>query len=270
MNKNIDNVSGLIGKSPFPNLQDRKKPEEAVIDVCGLTKRYKDFVALDNINLQVNRGEIFGFLGHNGAGKTTTVNILTTLLSPTEGGARICGLDIQKNSIDIRKKIGYLPENVKFYENLTAYENLSFFAKLSGIQNPKVKIFEILDYLEFRGFENKKIGEFSKGMKQRIGIAQAIIHDPEILFLDEPTSGLDPSGVKKLREVILNLNREKHITIFMNTHLLSEVAKTCSTIGILSHGRLIYKDSLENTLNKFKDEATLEDIFLNIGNGSKK
>ncbi|MHB1376300.1 MAG: ABC transporter ATP-binding protein [Candidatus Humimicrobiaceae bacterium] len=270
MNKNIDNITNLSERSQMKNLQDKKKSQEAVIDVFGLTKRYKDFVALDNLSLQVNKGEIFGFLGHNGAGKTTTVNIFTTLLSPTEGGARICGFDIQKNSMDVRKKIGYLPENVKFYENLTAYENLSFFAKLSGIQNPKVKIFEVLDYLEFRGFENKKIGEFSKGMKQRIGIAQAIMHDPEILFLDEPTSGLDPSGVKKLREVILNLNREKHITIFMNTHLLSEVARTCSTIGILSHGSLIYKDSLENTLNKFKDETTLEDIFLNIGNWSNK
>jgi ABC-2 type transport system ATP-binding protein len=270
MNKNIDNITNLNERSQVPNLQNKKISEVAVIDVLGLTKRYKDLVALDNLNLQVNKGEIFGFLGHNGAGKTTTVNILTTLLSPTEGGARICGLDIQKNSMDVRKKIGYLPENVKFYENLTAYENLSFFAKLSGIQNPKVKIFEVLDYLEFRGFENKKIGEFSKGMKQRIGIAQAIMHDPEILFLDEPTSGLDPSGVKKLREVILNLNKEEHITIFMNTHLLSEVARTCSTIGILSHGSLIYKDSLENTLNKFKDETTLEDIFLNIGNWSKK
>ena len=167
------------------------------LQISNVSKSFDRKKVVDNISFDVRSGEVFGFLGPNGAGKTTTVNILTTLLSPTEGGARICGLDIQKNSMDVRKKIGYLPENVKFYENLTAYENLSFFAKLSGIQNPKVKIFEVLDYLEFRGFENKKIGEFSKGMKQRIGIAQAIMHDPEILFLDEPTSGLDPSGVKK-------------------------------------------------------------------------
>ncbi|MCL4385504.1 MAG: ABC transporter ATP-binding protein [Actinobacteria bacterium] len=207
---------------------------------------------------------MFGFLGHNGAGKTTTINIFTTLLLPTEGNVKICGLDIIKDSLAVRKKIGYLPENVKFYDNLTAFENLKYFALLSGIKNPETKISEVLEYLDFKGFENKKIGEFSKGMKQRIGIAQAIIHDPEILFLDEPSSGLDPFGIKKLREIIINLNRGKHMTIFMNTHLLSEVSKMCTTIGILNHGKLIYKDALKNTMSIFKDDTNLEDIYLSI------
>lgn len=157
-----------------------------------------------------------------------------------------------------------MPENVKFYDNLTAFENLKYFALLSGIKNPETKISEVLEYLDFKGFENKKIGEFSKGMKQRIGIAQAIIHDPEILFLDEPSSGLDPFGIKKLREIIINLNRGKHMTIFMNTHLLSEVSKMCTTIGILNHGKLIYKDALKNTMSIFKDDTNLEDIYLSI------
>jgi ABC-2 type transport system ATP-binding protein len=235
-----------------------------IIDTKSLTKKYKNIIALDNLNLQVSRGEIFGFLGHNGAGKTTTVNILTTLLAPTSGSAKICGFDVNKDSLEVRKRIGYLPENVKFYENLTAYENLEFFAKLSGLKNPKSKIDEVLKFLEFQGFENRKLGEFSKGMRQRIGIAQAIIHEPEVLFLDEPTSGLDPMGVKNLREIILKLNQEKNITIFMNTHLLSEVAKTCTTIGVLNHGKLIYKDSLENTMAKFKDDVSLEAIYFNI------
>lgn len=237
---------------------------QTLIKTRSLTKNYRDQIVLDNLDLEINKGEIFGFLGHNGAGKTTTVNILTTLLEPTSGYAEIAGYDVVKQSLEVRKRIGYLPENVEFYDNLTAQENLLYFARLSGASEPLKKIKKTLEFLEFSGFENKKLGEFSKGMRQRIGIAQAILHDPEILFLDEPTSGLDPMGVKTLREIILKLNRDRGITIFMNTHLLSEVAKTCTSIGVINHGRLIYHDTLENTLKKFKDESSLEDIYLDI------
>ncbi len=240
------------------------KQTEPIISTHSLTKRYKSFVALDDLNLKVLQGEIFGFLGHNGAGKTTTVSILTTLLLPTSGTASVCGFDIVKESIEVKKRIGYLPENVKFYDNLTAYENLEYLAKLSGIKDPKVKIAEVLEFLEFTGIENKKIGEFSKGMRQRIGIAQAILHDPKVLFLDEPASGLDPMGIRKLRETIIALNKKKGMTIFMNTHLLSEVAKICTTIGVLSNAKLIYKDSFENTLRKFHDEDSLEEIYFSM------
>jgi len=236
-----------------------------IIETQSLTKKYDGAIALDNLDLQVKQGEIFGFLGHNGAGKTTTVNILTTLLAPTSGSATICGFDIMRENMQVKKCIGYLPENVKFYDNLTAFENLEYFAKLSGVQNPKEKISEVLEFIEFTGIENKKLGEFSKGMRQRIGIAQAIIHEPKVLFLDEPTSGLDPMGIKKLREVILKLKHEKQMTIFMNTHLLSEVAKVCTTIGVLNHGKLIYKETLENMLKRFSDENSLEDIYFAIG-----
>jgi ABC-2 type transport system ATP-binding protein len=246
-----------------------KDSKEIVIKTEGLTKKYGDFIALKNLNLQIIKGEIFGFLGHNGAGKTTTVNILTTLLNPTSGIASICNFDIEKESLEVRRRIGYLPENVKFYENLTAFENLDYLAKLSGLTKTENKIREVISFLEFTGFENKKIGHFSKGMKQKIGIAQAIIHEPEVLFLDEPTSGLDPFGIKNLREIIIKINKEKGITIFMNTHLLSEVSKMCTTIGVLNHGNLIYKDSLENTLKKFKDDVSLEDIYLSIDNNIK-
>lgn len=237
---------------------------QPIISTKNLTKKYKEDFALNNLNLNINKGEIFGFLGHNGAGKTTTVSILTTLITPTSGIASICGFDTQTESIEVQKRIGYLPENVKFYDNLTVYENLEYLAKLSGINNPKDKIDEVLKFIDFTGYENKKLGEFSKGMRQRIGIAQAILHDPEVLFLDEPTSGLDPMGIKKLREIIIKLNKEKGMTIFMNTHLLSEVAKTCTTIGVLNHGKLIYLDSLENTMKKFKDESSLEEIYFSM------
>jgi len=237
---------------------------DAIISTNSLTKKYKDTIALDALDMTINKGEIFGFLGHNGAGKTTTVSMLTTLLPPTSGTASVCGYDVVTESFEVKKKIGYLPENVKFYDNLTAYENLLYLANLSGIHNPKEKITEVLEFLEFTGVENKKLAEFSKGMRQRIGIAQAILHDPQVLFLDEPTSGLDPMGIKKLRETILKLNQEKGMTIFMNTHLLSEVAKTCTTIGVLSHGKLIYKDSLKNTIQRFHDENSLEDIYFSM------
>ena len=237
-----------------------------IIKTINLSKKYKNGVALDNLNLDIKKGEVFGFLGHNGAGKTTTVSILTTLLAQSSGDASICGFDIKKENKEVKKRIGYLPENVKFYDNLTVYENLEYLAKLSGIKDPKKKINETLEFIDFLGYENRKIGEFSKGMRQRIGIAQAILHDPEILFLDEPTSGLDPMGIKKLREIIVKLNKEKGMTIFMNTHLLSEVSKTCTTIGVLSHGKMIYLDSLENTMNKFENESSLEEIYFSVEN----
>lgn len=237
---------------------------ESIIKINNLSHAYTGNKVLDDLSLDIYKGEIFGFLGHNGAGKTTTVNILTTLLNPTSGTALVCGFDVVKDSMEVRKSIGYLPENVKFYDNLTAYENLEFFAKLSGISKPQNKINDVLDFLDFQEFKDKKIGEFSKGMRQRIGIAQAIIHDPKVLFLDEPTSGLDPMGIKNLRDIILKLNREKGMTIFMNTHLLSEVAKTCSTIGVLNHGKLIYKDTLAETMKRFKDEDSLERIYFNL------
>ncbi len=235
-----------------------------IIETEDLNHSYNSHPVLENLNLTINEGEIFGFLGHNGAGKTTTINILTTLLKQTSGKARVAGFDTVKESMKVRQSIGYLPENVTFYNDLTAFENLAYFAKLSGVKNVKEKIREVLDFLDFRGIENKRLGEFSKGMRQRIGIAQAIIHNPKILFLDEPTSGLDPLGIKNLREIIIRLNSEKNMTIFMNTHLLSEVAKTCTSIGVLNHGKLIYKDSLANTLKKFPDEISLEEIYIHM------
>jgi ABC-2 type transport system ATP-binding protein len=235
------------------------------ISVNKLTKTYNGQMAIEDISLNIQQGEIFGFLGHNGVGKTTTVNILTTLLDLSSGSAEVCGHDVVKDSMSVRRMIGYLPENVQFYDALTLHENLAFFARLSGISKPGDRIREVLQFLEFTGFEHQKLATFSKGMRQRVGIAQAILHKPEVLFLDEPTSGLDPQGVKTLRESIIRLNKELGMTIFMNTHLLSEVTKTCTSIGILSGGRLIYHDSLAKTLEAFPGRDSLEDIYLSIG-----
>jgi ABC-2 type transport system ATP-binding protein len=248
----------------YLNELELHKNMEIIIDAKNLTKKYGSFIAVNKLNLQIKKGEIFGFLGHNGAGKTTTMNMLTTLLPPTEGKALISGKELTREGMEVRKLIGYVPENVQLYENLTAYENLEYFAKLSGIIEPSKKIIKVLDFLDANSYKDKKIKECSKGMRQRIGIAQGIIHEPLILFLDEPTSGLDPSGVKQLRDILKKLNKEKGMTIFLNTHLLSEVKQICTSIGVLNHGNLIYNDSLENTIKKFKNEESLEKIYLSI------
>ena len=237
---------------------------EIAIRTQGLTKTYGDTDAVRSLDLTVRSGEVFGLLGHNGAGKTTTVTMLTTLLEPTSGSIEIGGADALTAPDDVRRVIGYLPENVQFYDNLTAMENLSFFAELSGLRRPRQRILDVLDYLDFSGVEDRRLGTFSKGMRQRIGIAQAILHSPSVLFLDEPTSGLDPEGVHQLREVIVGLNRDLGMTVFMNTHLLSEVTRTCTSIGILRHGDLVFSDSLEATRATFPENASLEEIYLSF------
>ena len=232
-----------------------------------LTKKYQDFTAVDNLNLKVNDGAIFGFLGHNGAGKTTTLSMLTTLILPTSGTATIDGYDVVKDNLQVRNLLGYLPENVMLYGDLTARENLRFFGKLANVKDVDKNIDEVLALLNFTEWTDKKVKTFSKGMRQRIGIAQAILHKPKILFLDEPTSGLDPQGTKDIRNILLKINKDWGTTIFMNTHLLSEVTKICTDIGIISHGKLLISESIANLEEKFKEEKSLEEIYFKIEGG---
>jgi ABC-2 type transport system ATP-binding protein len=236
----------------------------AAIRIENLTKRYGAFSALNDLSLEIHRGEIFGFLGHNGAGKTTTVNILTTLLKPTSGSAQICGCDVESESMKARAHIGYVPENVRLYGAMTARENLLFFAKLSGVTDTQARVGEVLKILECPELIDRKVGAMSKGQRQRIGLAQAILHQPDVLFLDEPTSGLDPLGVKMLRDLFLKLNKELGMTIFMNTHLIGEVAKTCTAIGILNQGNLVYRDTKAAALTKFGSDQSLEELYFSL------
>ena len=242
----------------------KEQDAEPIVEINGLGHSYGANAVLHGIDLSIHPGEIFGFLGHNGAGKTTTLHILTTLIAPTTGTARVCGYDVVKERLQVQRSIGYLPENVRLYDGLTAAENLRFFAKLSGVDDPSTAVKATLDFLGCGELADRRVGTFSKGMRQRIGIAQAILHGPRVLFLDEPTSGLDPMGVRQLRETILRLNAELGMTIFMNTHLLSEVSRVCTTIGVLGEGVLIYNDSLAKTLERFPDEASLEGIYVRL------
>ena len=233
-----------------------------------VTKHYQDIVALDDLSLEVSDGAIFGFLGHNGAGKTTALSIFSTLILPTSGSVTINGMDVVKDNLKVRGILGYLPENVSLYGELTVRENLRFLGRLSEMKKVDQAIDETLEMLEFSQWSDSKVKILSKGMRQRVGIAQSILHKPKILFLDEPTSGLDPEGSADIREILLRINAELRTTIFMNTHMLSEVTKTCSDIGIISHGKLLLADTLKNIEMQYKDCNSLEEIYFRIGKGA--
>ncbi len=238
-----------------------------MLELKNITKNYGEFRAVDHLNLKIKDGSIFGFLGHNGAGKTTTLSMLSTLILPTEGSAEIDGLDIVRDNLEVRKLIGYLPENVMLYGDLSATENLRFFGKLSGVSKVDIRIIEILDMLGLLEWKDVKVGTFSKGMRQRIGIAQALLHQPKVLLLDEPSSGLDPKGTRDMRDILKLINKEMGTTIFMNTHLLSEVTKICTDIGIISKGKILFSGSLEKLERDYGRAKSLEEIYFDIEGG---
>lgn len=237
---------------------------EFVVETRQLTKRYGEHTAVKNLSLSVERGEVFGFLGHNGAGKTTTIHLLTTLLRPTSGMALVCGKSIAEQSLEVRRHLGYVPENVRLYDTMTARANLRFFARLSGVEDADRRIDETLEFLECRELATRLVGSFSKGLRQRIGLAQAMLHRPDVLFLDEPTSGLDPMGIKTLRDLIVRLNREFGTTIFMNTHLISEISRTCTSIGVLNYGELVFRDTIAKVTERYGNDSSLEDLYLSV------
>jgi ABC-2 type transport system ATP-binding protein len=225
-----------------------------------LTKKIK---ALDNVNLEVRTGEIFGFLGPNGAGKTTTIKILIGLVKPTTGSAFI--FDEPPTSVKIKTRIGFLPETPYFYDHLTAEEFLTFCAQLQGLKNQKIAIDSILSLVGLKQAKKIPLRHFSRGMLQRIGIAQALIADPDIVLLDEPMGGLDPIGRKEIRDVIIGL-KEQGKTVFFSTHILSDVEMLCSRVGILINGKLIsvgvLNEILEESFEQF--EVTIRDLNQNI------
>ena len=208
-----------------------------MIDAENLTRKFGDLTAVDSLTFHIKEGEVFGFLGPNGAGKTTTMRMLSCLISKTSGEASIAGYDVsdEEDSLKIRKIIGLLPENVGLYDDITAYKNLDFYGKLYECTETQRKE-NVEHYLKLLGLWDKRevlVGNFSKGMKQKLAIARALIHEPEILFLDEPTANLDPESSKIVRDFILNLKKEKK-TIFLNTHNLDEAQRICDNIGIFN------------------------------------
>ena len=217
-----------------------------MIKVEGLTKRYARNVAVNNISFEVGKGEIVGFLGKNGAGKTTTMRMLTCFLPPTDGTARVAGFDVLEQSLEVKKHIGYLPETPPLYPEMEVGEYLTFVAKLKGIPKGEIaqRVKEVSERTAISQASTTIIGKLSKGFRQRVGIAQAIIHNPPVLILDEPTSGLDPEQQREARQLIASLSGDH--TIILSTHILSEVEQSCSKVIIINKGEIVAVDSVAN------------------------
>jgi ABC-2 type transport system ATP-binding protein len=223
-----------------------------MIKVEGLTKRYARTVAVDNISFEVEKGQIVGFLGPNGAGKTTTMRVLTCFLPPTAGTANVAGFDVLENPLEVKKRIGYLPETPPLYPEMEVDEYLNFVGKLKGISSGDIKsrVDDVTGKCALGDVRQKLIGKLSKGYRQRVGIAQAIIHNPEVLILDEPTSGLDPKQIIEIRDLLKALSPDH--TIILSTHILSEVEHSCERVIIISQGRLVAIDSVANLTNRLR------------------
>ena len=217
-----------------------------MIEVDRLTKRYGNLKAVDEVSFQVEKGEILGFLGPNGAGKTTTMRILTCFLPATEGTARVAGYDVFENAMEVKRRIGYLPEHPPLYDEMTVDSYLQFVARIKGVapEDRKRRLQEVTETVRIEGYGKKLIKHLSKGFKQRVGLAQALIHDPEVLILDEPTVGLDPNQIKEVRELIKSLSGNH--TIILSTHILPEVSMTCQRVVIISDGKIVAVDTPEN------------------------
>ena len=232
-----------------------------MISVRDVTKYFGGFQALKNVSFEIGTGEIVGFLGRNGAGKTTIMRILTSYLPATSGEVTIAGEDVDKNSLAVRRKIGYLPETPPLYPDMTARDYLGFAAQLKDVpaKQQRPQIDKVLEECNLTDVQDKIIGTLSKGYKQRVGIAQAIINDPEILILDEPTIGLDPVQIIQVRNLIKSLEHKR--TVILSTHILSEIEQIAQRVLIMKSGEIIADELLKNLL---KDQESLEDVFLRL------
>jgi ABC-2 type transport system ATP-binding protein len=236
------------------------------ISVKNLTKKYGEQTAVDNISFEVRTGEILGFLGPNGAGKTTTMKIITCFMPPTAGSVEIDGFDIFDHSLEVRKKIGYLPEMNPLYHDMNVLDYLQYSAELHGVRGAATtqRIREMVHVCGLEPVRHKDIGEMSKGFRQRVGLAQAMIHEPDVLILDEPTSGLDPNQIVEIRNLIKHLGRAK--TVILSTHILSEVQATCDRVLIINDGSIVADGSPEQLQQQFHGA---ESVTIGIKTGAK-
>ena len=240
----------------------------SIVKTTGLTKRYDHQTAVDQVSFQVMEGEIFGFLGPNGAGKSTTLLMLLGLSDPTEGSAEVCGLDPRKKAIEVKRLVGYLPENVGFYNDLDAVQSLQYIADLSGMEKKKIRssIEEVLTTVGLTENATKKVGAYSRGMKQRLGVAEVLLKNPKVMFLDEPTLGLDPDGAMKLVELIQSLNQERRMTVLLSSHNLHQVQKISHRVGIMIRGKMVAEGSIDALAReKFglgDEQYSLEEIYM--------
>lgn len=221
--------------------------DDLVVETHGLTKHYGDFVAVDGLNLTVRRGEVFGVLGPNGSGKTTTILMLLGLTEPTAGSVRVLGFDPARQPLSVKARVGYLPDQVGFYDELTARENLTYIAKLNGLRRDEShrRIDDVLGRVGLGEVADKRVGAFSHGMRQRLGVAEVLLKQPQLIIMDEPTQGLDPEGSREFLDIIRSL-KEKGITIVLSSHLLHQVQAVCDRVGLFRRGRMV----LEGTVSE--------------------
>ena len=231
---------------------------EIILQVKKLTKKYGSLTAVNKLELTAYRGEVIGFLGPNGAGKSTTIRMLLGLIKPTSGSIEIFGKSLSKNRIEILKKVGAIVEKPDFYLYLTAYKNLEILGKISGIKINKKRIKEVLKTVGLKKRARSKVQTFSYGMKQRLGIAQALLHDPDLIILDEPTTGLDPQGIKEIRELILHLSSDLKKTIFLSSHILKEIEIIASRMIIINNGTTQIEGNVEDLLNSTQMKVRFE------------
>lgn len=235
-----------------------------MISVHDLTKLYGKQKAIDAISFSTQQGKVTGFLGPNGAGKSTTMKILAGFIPQTSGKAMVCGFDVAAQSQEVRRNVGYLPETNPQYLEMYVKESLNFIASVHGLQHPAARIAQVIEQTGLGPEQHKKIGQLSKGYRQRVGLAQAIIHDPQVLILDEPTSGLDPNQLVGIRQLIRDLGETK--TVILSTHIMQEVDAVCDNVIIINRGRI----AASNTLQGIKDEhkgKSIEQIFISLTSG---
>ncbi|HYV53539.1 MAG TPA: ABC transporter ATP-binding protein [Chitinophagaceae bacterium] len=229
----------------------------AIIQVRGLSKHFREITAVNDLSFDVPAGQVYGFLGQNGAGKSTTIRMLLTLIAPDSGVIEIFGMNLQKHRRDILKKVGAIIEKPDLYKYLTALENLRLFAAISGVKLSEKQMMEQLHLVGLDARANSRVKTFSQGMKQRLGIATALIHDPELIILDEPTNGLDPQGIADVRNLILHLSNDRRKTVFVSSHLLSEIELVADSVLIINNGKKVAEGDKQELLNPVKTQVEL-------------
>lgn len=244
---------------------------DKIIEITGLVKKYGSHTVVDNLNLTISKGEIFGLLGPNGAGKSTTILMLLGLTEPTSGSVKVCGIDSSRNPIEVKKRAGYLPEDLGFYDDLTGLENLIFTARLNRFSEEEAfkKSYELLERVGLTDAADKKTGKYSRGMTQRLGLADVLIKNPEVIILDEPTLGIDPKGVREFLDLIVRLSKEEGITVLLSSHHLHQVQQICDRVGLFVSGKLIAEGDISKLSQKlfnnspFIIEAGIDEITRN-------
>jgi ABC-2 type transport system ATP-binding protein len=236
--------------------------DQIIIELAGLTKKYGSFTAVDNLDLTIRKGEIFGLLGPNGAGKSTTILMMLGLTDPTSGSVRVCDINSTTNPLEVKRRVGYLPEDVGFYDDFTGLENLIYTARLNSIpiRKAKEKAERLLEKVGLGNEKLKKAGKYSRGMRQRLGLADVLIKNPEVIILDEPTLGIDPRGVEEFLELIVTLSREEGRTVLLSSHHLHQVQEICDRIGLFVGGRLIAEGDIKSLSQKLFSEEPIKII----------